>query len=338
MINFEYVRANSVADAVSLIAASPTAKFVAGGTNLVDLMKMDVEQPTKLIDISRLTLDKVEDTADGGLRIGAMVRNSDLAYDPVVEARYPVLSSAIRAGASQQLRNMASTGGNLLQRTRCAYFYDIALPCNKRVPGSGCGALQGHNRMHAILGTSDACIAVHPSDMCVALALLEAEVHVMGPNGARVIAFNDFHRLPGDTPQRDTNLNPGEIIVAVELPAAGFASNYTYLKIRDRLSYAFALVSVAAVLELADGHIKTARFALGGVAHKPWRDTRAEAALAGQAPSEAGFRQAADVVLRDARGFGHNNFKIELAGRAIVRALTQAAHGTPQSQSNKKIA
>jgi xanthine dehydrogenase YagS FAD-binding subunit len=338
MINFQYVRANSVADAVSLIANNPSAKFIAGGTNLVDLMKMDVEQPSKLIDISRLALDQVEDTAEGGLRIGALVRNSDLAYHPVVEARYPVLSSAIRAGASQQLRNMASTGGNLVQRTRCAYFYDVVLPCNKRAPGSGCSALQGHNRMHAILGTSDACIAVQPSDMCVALALLEAKVHVTGPNGARTIPINEFHRLPGDTPERDTNLNPGEIIVAVELPAAGFASNYSYLKIRDRLSYAFALVSVAAALELADGNIKAARLALGGVAHKPWRDTRAEAALAGQAVGEAAFRQAADIVLADARGFGHNNFKIELARRAIVRALTQAARGTPQSQSNKKIA
>jgi xanthine dehydrogenase YagS FAD-binding subunit len=338
MINFQYVRANSVADAVSLIANNPTAKFIAGGTNLVDLMKMDVEQPSKLIDISRLALDQVEETAEGGLRIGALVRNSDLAYHPVVEARYPVLSSAIRAGAAQQLRNMASTGGNLVQRTRCAYFYDVVLPCNKRAPGSGCGALQGHNRMHAILGTSDACIAVQPSDMCVALALLEAKIHVTGPNGARTIPINEFHRLPGDTPERDTNLNPGEIIVAVELPAAGFASNYTYLKIRDRLSYAFALVSVAAALELAGDCIKVARLALGGVAHKPWRDTRAEAALAGQDASEAAFRQAADIVLADARGFGHNNFKIELARRAIVRALTQAAHGTPQSQSNKKIA
>ncbi len=338
MINFQYVRADSVADAVSLIADHPAAKFVAGGTNLIDLMKMDVEQPSKLIDISRLALDKVEDTAEGGLRIGAMVRNSDLAYHPVVEARYPVLTSAVRAGASQQLRNMASTGGNLLQRTRCAYFYDIALPCNKRVPGSGCGALQGHNRMHAILGTSNACIAVHPSDMCVALAMLEAKVHVTGPNGSRAIPFNDFHRLPGEEPERDTNLDPGEIVVAVELPAAGFASNYTYLKIRDRLSYAFALVSVAAGVELDGSRIKTARLALGGVAHKPWRDTTAEAALAGQAAGEAAFRQAADIVLRGARGFGHNNFKIELARRAIARALTQAARGTPQSQSNKKIA
>ena len=337
MINFQYVRASSIADAVSLLADSPTAKFVAGGTNLIDLMKMDVEQPSKLIDISRLELDKVEDAAEGGLRIGALVRNSDLAYHPAVEARYPVLSSAIRAGASQQLRNMASTGGNLLQRTRCAYFYDTALPCNKRTPGSGCGARQGHNRMHAILGTSDSCIAVYPSDMGVALAVLEAKVHVTGPRGERAIAFAEFHRLPGDTPQRDTNLDPGEIIIAVEVPRAGFASNYTYLKIRDRLSYAFALISVAAGLELDGGAIKVARLALGGVAHKPWRDTRAEDALAGQSPTEAAFSRAADIVLRDARGFGHNDFKIELARRSITRALTQAARGTPQSQSNKKI-
>jgi xanthine dehydrogenase YagS FAD-binding subunit len=255
-----------------------------------------------------------------------------------VEARYPVLSGAIHAGASQQLRNMASTGGNLLQRTRCAYFYDVTMPCNKREPGSGCGAIDGHNRMHAILGASDVCIATHPSDMCVALAILEAKVHVTGRNGERAIAFADFHRLPGDAPQRDTNLNPGEVIVAVELPSEGFATNYTYLKIRDRLSYAFALVSVAAGLVVEDSRIKVARLALGGVAHKPWRDTRAEVALHGQAATQAAFSQAADIVLRDARGFGHNTFKIELARRAIVRALTQAAQGTPQSQSNKKIA
>jgi xanthine dehydrogenase YagS FAD-binding subunit len=338
MINFQYLRAGGLADAVRLMADDPMAKFIAGGTNLIDLMKMDVERPTKLIDISRLALDKVEETPEGGLRIGALVRNSDLAYHPLVEARYPVLSSAIRAGASQQLRNMASTGGNLVQRTRCAYFYDVTMPCNKREPGSGCGAIDGHNRMHAILGTSDACIATHPSDMCVALAILEAKVHVTGRDGERAIAFADFHRLPGDTPQRDTNLEPGEVIVAVELPPTGFATNYTYLKIRDRLSYAFALISVAAGLAVENGRIKVARLALGGVAHKPWRDTRAEAALGGQAATQAAFNQAADIVLHDARGFGHNTFKIELARRSIVRALTQAAQGTPQSQSDKKIA
>ena len=338
MIDFQYARAGNVADAVRQMAASPGAKFVAGGTNLVDLMKMDVEQPAKLIDVTRLPLDKVEETAGGGLRIGALVRNTDLAYHPQVERRYPMLSSALLAGASQQLRNMASVGGNLLQRTRCAYFYDIATPCNKREPGSGCSAIGGLNRMNAILGTSDACIAVHPSDMCVALAVLEAKVRVTGPRGEREIPFADFHRLPGDTPQRDTNLNADELITAIELPPRGFAANYTYLKIRDRLSYAFALVSVAVGLELDGGNIREARFALGGVAHKPWRKAEAEAALRGKAANEAAFAQAADIVLRDAKGFGHNTFKIDLARRTIVRALSQAARGTPQSQSNKKIA
>jgi xanthine dehydrogenase YagS FAD-binding subunit len=256
----------------------------------------------------------------------------------MVEGHYPVLSSALLAGASAQLRNMASVGGNLLQRTRCAYFYDIATPCNKRTPSSGCSAIGGLNRMHAILGTSDACIAVHPSDMCVAMAMLGAKVHVTGPRGERVIAFADFHRLPGDTPQRDTNLDADELITAIELPPRGFATNYTYLKIRDRLSYAFALVSVAVGLELDGGTIKEARFALGGVAHKPWRNAQAEAELRGKAPGEAVFAQAADLVLREAKGFGHNTFKIDLARRTIVRALSQAARGTPQSQSNKKIA
>jgi xanthine dehydrogenase YagS FAD-binding subunit len=232
---------------------------------------------------------------------------------------------------------MASTGGNLLQRTRCYYFYDTATPCNKREPGSGCSAIKGINRMHAILGHSNACIAVHPSDMCVALAALEAKVHVTGANGDRVIAVADFHRLPGDTPQHDTDLEADEIVTAVELPAQGFARNYTYLKIRDRLSYAFALVSVATALELEGDKIRQARFALGGVAHKPWRDKDAEATLRGEKPNAGNFKRAADTLLREARGFEHNAFKIELARRAIVRALTQAANGTPQSQSNKKI-
>jgi xanthine dehydrogenase YagS FAD-binding subunit len=337
MINFQYSRANDVADAVRQIGADPAAKFIAGGTNLLDLMKEDVERPTRLIDITRLPLKIVEETAGGGVRIGALVPNSDLAYHPLIERRYPVVSSAIRAGASQQLRNMASTGGNLLQRTRCAYFYDTVTPCNKRVPGSGCSAINGINRGHAILGTSEACIATHPSDMCVALAALEATVHVAGPTGERAIAIADFHRLPGDTPQRDTNLDRDEIITAIELPAQGFTKNYTYLKIRDRLSYAFALVSVAVGLEMDGRTIRQARFALGGVAHKPWRDSAAEAALNGQAASPETFRRAADVLLRDAKGFAHNTFKIELARRATVRALTQAANGTPQSQSSKKI-
>ena len=338
MINFDYVRANTVADAVTMIKADPKAKFIAGGTNLVDLMKYEVERPGRLIDITHLPLKAVEETPDGGLLIGALVPNTDLAYHPMIEARYPLVGSAILAGASQQLRNMASVGGNLLQRTRCPYFYDVVTPCNKREPGSGCSAIGGLNRGHAILGTSEACIATHPSDMCVALAALDASVHVTGPNGTRRIAFKDFHRLPGDRPQQDTNLAPDEIITAVELPAKGFASNYSYLKIRDRLSYAFALVSVAAALELQGGTIIDARFAVGGVAHKPWRVPAAEAALRGQTPGAAVFRRAADIALEGARPQEHNAFKVELARRAIVRTLTQASNGTPQSQSDKKIA
>jgi xanthine dehydrogenase YagS FAD-binding subunit len=337
MINFHYARATDVSDAVRQIAADNTAKFIAGGTNLIDLMKQDVERPSRLIDISRLPLRNIEQTAEGGLRIGALVPNSDLAWHPLIEQRYPLLGSAIVAGASQQLRNMASTGGNLLQRTRCLYFYDTATPCNKRTPGSGCSAIDGINRINAILGTSDACIATHPSDMCVALAALEARVHVTGSAGDRVIAFNDFHRLPEDRPHLDTNLHPNEIVIAVELPAQGFAKHYSYLKIRDRLSYAFALVSVAAALELEGDTIEQARLALGGVAHKPWRDTAIEATLRGQPANQATFTHAADLMLRDAKGFAHNAFKIDLARRSIVRALTQAAHATPQSQSDKKL-
>jgi xanthine dehydrogenase YagS FAD-binding subunit len=337
MTPFHYARASDVADAVRLIAADPSAKFIAGGTNLIDLMKYDVEHPARLIDISQLPLKGVEETSGGGLLIGALVPNSDLAYHPLIEQRYPLLASAILAGASQQLRNMASTGGNLLQRTRCFYFYDAVTPCNKRQPGSGCSAINGVNRINAILGTSEACIATHPSDMCVALAALEAKVHVAGPGGARFIAFSDFHRLPGDTPQRDTNLEPNEIITAIELPPKGFKANYSYLKIRDRLSYAFALVSVAAALELEGDTIKEARLALGGVAHKPWRDPAAESALRGQRADQAAFARAADIVLRDAKGYAHNSFKIGLARRAIIRTLSQAARGTPQSQSVKKI-
>jgi xanthine dehydrogenase YagS FAD-binding subunit len=337
MIPFHYSRANDVADAVRMIAADPSAKFIAGGTNLVDLMKDDVERPSRLIDISRLPLDTIEQIADGGLRIGALVPNSDLAYHPLIEQRYPLLASAILAGASAQLRNMASTGGNLLQRTRCAYFYDTVTPCNKREPGSGCSAIGGINRIHAILGASEDCIATHPSDMCVALAALDARVRVTGPAGERAIAFNDFHRLPGNTPQTDTNLQPDEIVTAIELPALGFADNYSYLKIRDRLSYAFALVSIAAALELEGGTIKQARLALGGVAHKPWRNTAAEAALRGQRADPASFARAADLLLRDAKAYEHNAFKVELARRGIIRTLTQAAQATPQSQSDKRI-
>jgi xanthine dehydrogenase YagS FAD-binding subunit len=338
MNNFDYTRASNVADAVRMIAADPAAKFIAGGTNLVDLMKENVARPTRLIDITRLPLRQVDETQSGGLRIGALVPNSDLAYHPQIAARYPLLASAILAGASQQLRNMASTGGNLLQRTRCSYFYDTTTPCNKREPGSGCSAIDGFNRMHAILGTSEHCIAVHPSDMCVALAALEARVLATGTTGERSIAFADFHRLPGDTPQTDTNLRADEIITAIELPAKGFAANYSYLKIRDRLSYAFALVSIAAALDIDRGTIREARLALGGVAHKPWRNREAEAQLAGAPATRESFARAADVVLRDARGFGHSDFKIELARRGIVRTLMQAVSGTPQSQADKRVA
>jgi xanthine dehydrogenase YagS FAD-binding subunit len=337
MIDFGYARASDVADAVRQIAADLAAKFIAGGTNLIDLMKENVARPSQLIDITHLPLDKIEETEDGGLRIGALVPNSDLAYHPQIEVRYPLLASAILAGASPQLRNMASTGGNLLQRTRCLYFYDTVTPCNKREPGSGCSAINGINRMHAILGTSEHCIATHPSDMCVALAALDARVLATGKDGERSIRFADFHRLPGDTPEIDSNLRADEIITAIELPPKGFAHHYTYLKIRDRLSYAFALVSVAVSLDIDGGTINEARLALGGVAHKPWRDEEAEAQLNGAPATRESFLRAADTVLRDARGFGHNDFKIELARRGIVRALTQAARGTPQSQADKRI-
>ena len=337
MINFEYSRAADIADVVRQLAADPSAKLIAGGTNLIDLMRSDVERPAHIIDISRLPLTKVEDTKEGGVKIGALVRNSDLAYHPVIAERYPLVASALLAGASQQLRNMASTGGNLLQRTRCFYFYDTATPCNKRTPGSGCSAIGGVNRINAILGTSEACIATHPSDFCVALAALDASVHVEGQSGAREIPFAEFHRLPGDRPELDTNLKRDEIITAVELPPASFAANYSYLKIRDRLSYAFALVSVAAALKIEGGKVSDAKLALGGVAHKPWRRPEAEFALRGKPATEASFMEAANLLLEGAKGYGHNDFKIGLGRRGIVRALTQAARGTPQSQSDKKV-
>jgi xanthine dehydrogenase YagS FAD-binding subunit len=323
--NFSYTRVGDVASAVSEIAKDNAAKFIAGGTNLIDLMKENVARPSRLIDITRLPLDKIEDTKDGGLRIGALVTNTDVAYDDRIEKRYPLLSEAILAGASQQLRNMATTGGNLMQRTRCYYFYDTATPCNKRDPGTACSAINGFNRIHAILGASEDCIATHPSDMCVALAALEATVRVTGKNGDRAIPFAEFHRLPGDSPQTDANLQADEIITAVDLPAKGFAENHTYLKVRDRASYAFALVSVAAALEMDGNKIKEARLALGGVAHKPWRDTTAEAMLNGKEATNENFQKVAEAILRDAKGFGHNDFKIELAKRAVVRALRQAS-------------
>ena len=325
MNRFSYSKPQQVTDAIQQL--SDTGRFIAGGTNLLDLMKENVTRPDQLVDINALPLREIETTQAGGLHIGALVKNSTVAYHPDVERVYPLLSQAILAGASAQLRNMASTGGNLLQRTRCYYFYDIGTPCNKREPGSGCGALNGQNRIHAVLGHSDQCIAVHPSDMAVALAALEALVHVSGPEGDRVIPMSEFHRLPGDTPHLDTNLGQHELITAVELPPRGFAENYAYVKIRDRASYAFALVSVAAALELNGDNIGTARIALGGVAHKPWRKPEAEALLAGKPATEENFRAAAELLMQGAQGFEHNSFKIELAKRAIVRALSEAASG-----------
>jgi xanthine dehydrogenase YagS FAD-binding subunit len=323
---FDYSRVTNPEDAVRDIGAKPHAKFLGGGTNLIDLMKMGVEAPAALIDINRLPLAQIEELPQG-VRIGAMVRNSDLAEDTLIKSAYPVLSEALLSGASPQLRNMATVGGNLLQRTRCYYFYDPAFPaCNKRAPGSGCGAIGGYNRIHAILGQSDQCIATHPSDMCVALAALDAIVRVQGPKGEREIPFPDFHRLPGDTPNVDTNLQADELITAVDLPGIPFAQRSHYLKVRDRASYAFALVSVAAILDLDESRkIKAVRVALGGVAHKPWRASKAEEALVNQTADEKTFRTAAEAELAAAKGYKHNSFKIELAKRAIVRALSTVA-------------
>src|SRR5436305_89143 len=323
---FSYLRVDRVEDAITAIQV-PRSRFIAGGTNLVDLMKGGVEQPVLLVDITHLPLMSVTEVPDGGVRVGALARNSDLANHPLVRTRYPLLSQAFLAGASPQLRNMASVGGNLMQRTRCYYFYDPAFPkCNKRNPGSGCGALEGYNRIHAILGQSDQCIATNPSDMNVALAALDAVVRVQGPKGEREIPFADFHRLPGDTPNIETNLQPDELITAVDLPRISFARRSHYLKVRDRASYAFALVSVAAILDLdSNNKIKAARIALGGVAHKPWRASKAETELVGKNPNEKTFRDAAETELAAAKGYKHNSFKIELAKRAIVRALTTVA-------------
>ena len=324
MNSFTYASATAIAAAVREKMAHAGAAYIGGGTNLVDLMKENVARPTHLIGLKHLPLAAIENTADGGLRLGALATNADTAWHPEVEKRYPLLSQAILAGASPQLRNMATNGGNLMQRTRCYYFYDLATPCNKREPGSGCSALGGYNRVCGILGTSDSCIATHPSDMCVALAALEATVRVSGPHGERTIAFEDFHRLPGNHPEHDNTLEPGELITGLDLPAKGFAQHYAYLKLRDRSSYAFALVSVAVGLELTGTTITDARLALGGVAHKPWRDPAAEAMLIGQPATATTFSRAALQVLAGARGYGANTFKIELARRAIVRALQQA--------------
>src|SRR5438477_11247341 len=325
---FAYSRVVDPDEAVNGIAAQAHGKFIGGGTNLLDLMKMGVETPNALIDINRLPLTKIEELPAGkGVRSGALARNADVAEHELIKSRYAVLSLALLSGSSPQLRNMATVGGNLLQRTRCYYFYDPAFPeCNKRKPGSGCGALDGYNRIHAILGQSDQCIATHPSDMCVALAALEAVVRVRGPKGEREIPFADFHRLPGNTPNIDTNLQPDELIVAVDLPEIPFATRSHYLKVRDRASYAFALVSVAAALDVdSNNKIKAARIALGGVAHKPWRASKAETELVGKNPNEKTFRAAAETELATAKGYKYNSFKIELAKRAIVRALTTVA-------------
>jgi xanthine dehydrogenase YagS FAD-binding subunit len=323
---FSYTRAATVDDAVQAFARHPDTRFLGGGTNLLDLMKMGVERPSHLVDINRLPLTQIEEY-EGGVRIGALARNTEAANHQLVRSRYPVLTQAILAGASQQLRNMATMGGNLLQRTRCYYFYDPGYQeCNKRVPGSGCSAIQGYNRIHAILGTSDSCIATHPSDMCVALVALDAVVQVVGPHGRRSIPMVDFHRLPGDTPQHETNLLPGELITSIDLPALSFGRRSHYLKIRDRNSYAFALVSVAALLDLDEsGTIRKAQIALGGVAHKPWRADKAEKELAGKKLDAQSLRVAADAELKDARGYHDNGFKTELARRAIVRAVNTAA-------------
>jgi len=322
---FEYQRVDQSQKAVNAIVRSKQAKFLAGGTNLIDLMKLEVERPAHLVDINHLPLSNIEQLPNGGLRLGALARNSDTADHPLVRKNYPLLSQAILAGASPQLRNMATNGGNLLQRTRCYYFMDIGFPqCNKRAPGSGCGAIEGFNRIHAILGASDQCIATHPSDMCVALTALEAQVRVLGPRGERMIAMKDFHRLPGNTPQMDTNLNPNELILSIDLPSSPYAAHSHYLKMRDRASYAFALVSVAAALDLNGDTIHSARIALGGVAHKPWRSEEAEAALVGKPVGPEAFAAAAEQAVQGAKTYKHNAFKVVMAKRSIVRALTVA--------------
>jgi len=324
---FTYSRAADADQAVTAISRKPQGKFLGGGTNLIDLMKMGVETPNELVDINRLPLGQIEELPNKRVRIGALARNSDVAKHELIKTRYPVLSEALLSGASPQLRNMATVGGNLLQRTRCYYFYDPAFPaCNKRKPGSGCGALEGYNRIHAILGQSEQCIATHPSDMCVALAALDAIVRVRGPKGEREIKFDDFHRLPGNTPDRDTNLAPDELIIGVDLPPMSFAVRSHYLKVRDRASYAFALISVAAALDLdLNKKINAVRVALGGVAHKPWRANAAEKELIGKTADEKTFRAAAEAELAAAKGYKYNTFKIELAKRAIVRALSYVA-------------
>jgi len=328
---FTYARPATAADAVRM-GAAPDTRYLGGGTNLVDLLRETIEHPAALVDVSGLS-DAIEERADGSILIGAAVKNTALAEHRAVRTRFPLLSRAIVAGASAQIRNMATVGGNILQRTRCSYFYDEdGARCNKRDPGQGCDAIDGFNRMHAVLGASDACVATHPSDMCVALAALDAVVHLRGANGERRLALNDLHRLPEDHPEFDTVLAPGELITAIELPALAFGANAAYRKVRDRSSYAFALVSVAAVLDVRDGIVHDVRLALGGVAHKPWRAWRAEAALRGRQATEAVFRAAADIELADARPLRDNAFKIALARNAIAATLAGLVH-TPGGQA-----
>ena len=324
MKQFQYIRPSRPKAAIDALVKDPEAVFIAGGTNLLDLMKRGVTAPGKLVDINRLPLRKIEERS-GGLRIGGLALNSDVAEHPVVRERFPLLAQALLAGASPQLRNMATMGGNLLQRTRCYYFYDPVFPCNKRQPGSGCSALEGYNRIHAIFGASEACIAVHPSDMSVALAALDAQVVVSGPKGDRTIPLADFHRLPGNTPEKDTVLERGELITAIELPAPAFARSSHYLKVRDRASFAFALVSVAAALDIREGTIREARLVLGSVAHKPWRLTEVEKTLAGKSVSEETFRLAAALAVQGARPYRHNAFKVSLAANSVEKALRLAA-------------
>lgn len=322
MINFEYIRAASAKGAIQERTKHTSSQFIAGGTNLVDLMKKGVTTPQRIIDINSLPLKDIKADAKG-ITIGSLALNSVVAENDIVKAKYPLLSMALQAGASAQLRNMASVGGNIMQRTRCTYFYDTTLPCNKRNPGSGCGALEGYNRMHAIFGASDKCIAVHPSDMCVALAALNATLIVTGAKGERKIPFTDFHRLPGDKPEMDNNLQQGELITGIYIPANTFNRNH-YLKIRDRASYAFALVSVAVAMEINDAGIKSARLAMGGVAHKPWRLTEVEEFLKGKEATSANFQEAAEIAMKQAKTYKHNSFKIKLGKAAIVEALNNA--------------
>lgn len=317
---FRYIKAQDNQSAIRA-AGINEAKFIAGGTNMLDLMKLNIETPKQVVDINKLSLYKIEELQNGGIRIGALVKNSDLAYHPTIIKNYPVLSEAILSGASPQLRNMATTGGNLMQRTRCPYFYSTDFACNKRVPGSGCAAIGGYNRMNAVLGTSDKCIATHPSDMCVAMAALGAIIHVQGPKGTRTIAFSDFHLQPGQTPQIEHNLKQDELITHVEIPALPFAAKSHYLKVRDRASYEFALTSAAVAMDIQNGIIRNARIALGGVGTKPWRSVEAEKALIGLAANEETFKKAAEAAMAGAMPNKDNAYKIELAKRTLVRAL-----------------